>query len=305
MNIKTDKILLILLLFSFIGYFSGCGNSSDIDPDIEDIDDINDDTTYLDPSHVNQVKKIFINIPSPIEMATIMQQAGASYDAELLNSVDNIDKYTTIANSALNLGTYGADLSYTRMFDQIQESVNYLSVIRKLSDRLGIPQDEGSFAVGRIEENIDNRDSLLLIITETYATADTYLKENDRGSTAALIIMGGWIEALYISSHIIDRENPNKEIMNRVAEQKYSLENLVALMECYENDESISEFIPNLKTLRTAFDKIEIVQTDGPVNTDTVKKMTTIGGNTQINVTMENINEISSIVSSIREKVIN
>ena len=57
-----------------------------------------------------------------------------------------------------------------------------------------------------------------------------YLKENYRGATAALIIMGGWLDELYISTHIIDEENPDESIVNHIAEQKHSLENLIELL---------------------------------------------------------------------------
>ncbi|MBI4645727.1 MAG: hypothetical protein HY738_03780 [Bacteroidia bacterium] len=302
MKIKaTGLILFNIVVFIFI--FLSCKNGAKTDDSL--LDDSDNQDEIIDTGRMLKVKKIFINIPSPIEMATIMQRAGATYESDLLNPVKNIDKYTTIAQSALNLGTYGADLSYTRMFDQIQESVNYLAVIRKLSDRLGIPQDEGSFAVGRIEENIDNRDSLLLIISETYATADTYLKENDRGSTAALIIFGGWIEALYISTHIIDEKNPNQEIMQRIGEQKLSLENLVELMDVYKNDEAIMPYMPMLTELKSVFEGIKISYSEGKITTDTTKKLTTIGGETNVSITINNIKEIINVVDKIRAQIIN
>lgn len=299
MKIKT-LLLPIIFLPALVIMFGCNGNQNsgnDLDLDIIDSGDV--------PSeHVDKVTKIFYNVPSPIEMATMMQRAGANYDVELLNPVGNIENYTTIASSALNLGIYGADLSYTRMFDQIQESVNYLSVLRKLSDRLGIPQDEGSFAVGRIEENIDNRDSLLQIISETYATADLYLKENDRGSTAALIILGGWVEALYISTNILDSVSPNPEIMNRVAEQKLSLNNLIEILNSYGEDESIGKYLPELLDLQQSFEKITITYKSGHVVTDTVNKKTSIQSETAIEVTYDNIREIRRKVEIIRKEMI-
>ncbi|PLX02049.1 MAG: hypothetical protein C0594_12335 [Marinilabiliales bacterium] len=300
------KILVFYPIFILSILFLAVSCEESSHNNLDDIDDVelNDDTSGVDSEHVDRVTKIFYNIPSPIEMATIMQQAGATYNSEILNSVDNLEKYTTIATSALNLGVYGADLSYTRMFDQIQESVNYLSVLRKLSDRLGIPQDEGSFAVGRIEENIDNRDSLLMIISETYANADTYLKENDRESTAALIIMGGWIEALYVSASIINEDNQDDIIMKRIAEQKYSLQNLIELLNIYKDDQDIAEYIPKLDDLKLSFEKIEIIKSGAEVKTDTVNQVTSIGGDTQVNVTFEHIKEIKDKVGKIRTEII-
>ncbi|GAB4300061.1 MAG: hypothetical protein Kow0068_23460 [Marinilabiliales bacterium] len=276
---------------------------SDNTNDNNSSDDININDT-LTEKHKKNVKMIFYNVPSPMELAQLLQQTGAEYNSDILNDYRNYEKYTTNSKVALNLGIYGADLSYARMFDQIQSSVNYLSSIRKLSDFLGIPQEEGSFAVSRIEENMENRDSILIIISETYAEADSYLKENGRGGTAALIIIGGWIEALYISTHIIDEYNPNQPLLNLIAEQKYSLNNLIELAKTYPDDEEVLECIPFLKELESKFEKIEIIYKKGAVITDEENKTTTIESQTIVNIPDGLIKEIGIIVEDYRNKII-
>ena len=52
--------------------------------------------------------------------------------------------------------------------------------------------------IKRIEHNIENRDSLM-VISSTYRKIDNYLKNNNRESTGALILAGGWIESLSIN----------------------------------------------------------------------------------------------------------
>ncbi|OFY20662.1 MAG: hypothetical protein A2W98_00920 [Bacteroidetes bacterium GWF2_33_38] len=279
----------------------GCNMSNNNSGNAEfDVD--TSDFQYQEQSH--KVKKIFYNVPSPIEMAAIMQRAGASYDFGLLNRVENVDKYTTNSTMALNLGVYGADLSYTRMFDQIQESVNFLSVIRKLSDGLGIPQEPGRFAVSRIEKNIENRDSLLLIITDVYGAADIYLKENNRGSTATLIILGGWVEALYIATNIINENKKNTEVLERIAEQKYSLQNLIELLNSYEGDEIIALYLPTLNELDEIYKAVEITSSKTEVKTDSIKKITSIDNKSEIKITMKEVQVIREKVSLLREKII-
>lgn len=252
-----------------------------------------------------QIKQIFYNVPSPVEMAQIIQNAGAVYNKELLNPYSNVDNYITTEDLALNLGVYGADLSYNRIFDQMQESLNYLVAIRKISDQLKIPQDEGSFAINRFEENIENRDSLLKVISETYANADIYLKENQRESTATLIVFGGWIEALYIATNLVNQESPDIAIMQSIAEQKFSLETIIKLTNIY-NDELlvIQELEPHIKDLEKAFDKIDINMSTGEVITDKSKKTTRIDGTNEINIDYTNIVEIKNIITKIRNHII-
>lgn len=264
-----------------------------------------DTTTTKEIIEEQQIKQVFYNVPSPVEMAQIIQHAGAVYNKELLNPYMNADNYITTEDLALNLGVYGADLSYNRIFDQMQESLNYLVAIRKISDQLKIPQDEGSFAINRFEENINNRDSLLKVISETYANADIYLKENQRESTASLIILGGWIEALYIATHLVNEKSPDKMIMERIAEQKYSLETISKLIVTYKDDfVTISELQPKIESLAMAFEKIDIVNTTGEIQTDKESKTTKIGGDSKINMDVSNIVEIKTIITDIRNQIV-
>jgi hypothetical protein len=205
---------------------------------------------------------------------------------------------------ALGFGVYGADLSYTRMFDQIQECVKFLSVLRKLSDGIGIPEAEGKEAVNRLEENIENRDSVLQIISETYSNADSYLKENERGNTAALIILGGWVEALYIATEIVDEKAPDKEILTRIGEQKYSLANLIELLNTYKEDNTLSQYVNDLNELKIAFEKVEITYEAGNVVTDKDKKMTTIHSTADVKITADELKEIKNAAIKMRNKII-
>lgn len=290
-----------------LALFFSCNNSNENKNNLKEDDlDISIDTTG-NYEHSKKVKKIFYNVPSPIEMTNIMQKAGAEFNPKILNKIDNVDGYILVNKMALNLGVYGADLSYTRIFDQIQMSVNILSSIRKLSDGLGIPQDKGSFAVNRIEENLNNRDSLLQIISDTYASADLYLKENDRGATAALIVTGGWVEGLYIATNIVgDSTDYNKEILNRIGEQKFSVNNLVELLKIYKDeDEDIKRCFPKILDLKSTFDKVKIEYTKGEVLTDSKKKLTTITSKADVRISPQDVEHIKSLVTKIREQIIN
>jgi hypothetical protein len=275
---------------------------TDVIDDSEIVVEKKEDVTY--DAHNKTVKKIFYNVPSPLEVSSMLKKAGVDYNADFLNSYKKVSSYTTVEEMALNLGIYGADLSYNRLYDQIQESVNYFSAIKKLSDDLGIPQSQGGNAAERMESNLENRDSLLNIISQTYSEADHYLKQNDRGSTASLIILGGWVEALYIATQIASLPNDNEQLMNNIAEQKLSLENLIGLMSGYQDDEIVAKHIDNLQRLKKAFDKVEINQTANEVTTDKEKSLTTIHSETEIIMSAEDFVEIMTIVSEIRNQII-
>lgn len=55
---------------------------------------------------IKAAKQIFYSLPSPLETAMILKRAGAKYNEEILNSVDNTSRYSTNRSMALNLGIY-------------------------------------------------------------------------------------------------------------------------------------------------------------------------------------------------------
>jgi hypothetical protein len=85
------------------------------------------------PSAERKTKNIFHNIPPPMETAALLKKAGAEYDKDILNDVKNVDNYTAASKQALNLGIYGADLSYASVFNNTQESMLYTSCAQNLA----------------------------------------------------------------------------------------------------------------------------------------------------------------------------
>ena len=236
-------------------------------------------------------------------MYKVFEKAGAIYEPDILNQVENVNLYETSIKAALNLGVYGVDLSYNKMFGQNQKTLLYFTVIHKLSQQLGIPDNQFAFALRKMEKNIANRDSLTKYATNIYISTNHFLNENERQSTAAMIITGGWIESLYISSKIADDNPSNEEIVNRIAFQKYSLRTLISLLENYQADISVAKYLIMMKTLKKAFDKFEIYYEPGDVSIDTVNKLIS-ANKIEYNIQKEDIRNIKNIVCEIRKDVI-
>jgi len=124
------KFMLRFVVFVFIVSLVSCASEGEKDADKKS-DEIPIDT--LNDGHIKKVTKIFYNVPSPIEMNSLIQRTGSHYNEDLLNPASNRQNYTTNSKMALNLGVYGADLSYARLYDQIQISIDYLTHIKKIT----------------------------------------------------------------------------------------------------------------------------------------------------------------------------
>lgn len=288
---------LIILIFSVVFVACNTGGQKKIDATV--------DGSSSSPSTDDKlVEQIFYNVPSPLEMAKIVKDAGMTFNPELMNSPKRKQYYIDQTMQALNLGVYGADLSYARIFDQVQESVNYLSVIRELTEDLQIPQNQGVFAIEKLEKHIGNRDSLLHIITEIYSDVDAYLKENDRGLIAVMIITGGWVEGNYLAVSSLNPNKSNEVIINRIAEQKLSLGSLIKLIEPYvrENNRSV-EVLVALKELAVIYEDVSITTENTSVSTDADSGKTTIAGHSSIEVDQETLASIADLLTELRKKI--
>jgi hypothetical protein len=249
--------------------------------------------------------KVFYAVPSPAELALMIKATGAKFDKGILNSVDNASKYATIKSKALNLGVYGADLSYVSTFDQTQESMVYMNTCKKLADGLGLTGAIDEEIIKRMEANLNKKDSLVKIISDTYMATDTYLKENERGSESALVVAGGWIEGMYISIQVANANKNNQDIMKRIAEQKDVLENLMGLLGNYSAVEpAVEEIVNELKPLQNIYNNIKPSGQQGDVKTDTAAMKTTIESTVQYNLSPEQLAEITKILVALRGKII-
>ncbi len=273
--------------------------------DIEIEDEMELDKVQMSSSeHADRVKMVLYNIPTPVEVTSLLLNIGLSYNPEVLNSYDKVEGYITTEDAAINLGIYGTDLSYNRLYDQVQESINYYLAIRKLSHELGIYDQKAGETVERLEQTVENKDSLLSVVSKIYTDTDTYLKSNDRGSVAALVIVGGWIEAMYIATQVATSVEENQKIMLTIKDQKASLENLIFFLKGYQDDKIVAKYLRKLEPLKKAFDKVELVTDKFKVSTDEKTGVTTIDNNTTIKISYKDFENIGNIVKEIRNDMI-
>lgn len=295
---KTRTIA--ILLFAGISFFTACTSS-------ETGEQPQSDTLAAEGEDLNQAQQVLYSMPSPFELASLLKSSGATFNKELINSPDNVSKYTTSKSRALNLGIYGADLSYASIFAQTQEALKYLQCVKKLTEDLGITAAFNSETMNRIDNSLGKKDEkekdddLQQIVSEAYLTANAFLKDNERAKTASLILAGGWVEGLYLAASLSKTSDKSQDLFLMMAEQKFSLENLVGLLEEYEEDPQITEVLKDMNDLMAIYNKIEESETAAVnVNTDTATNVTEIGGDAIVVMSPEIAKEITDKISAIR-----
>jgi hypothetical protein len=141
-------------------------------------------------------------------------------------------------------------------------------------------------------------------MSNTYRDVDFFLKENQRQREGALVLAGGWVEAMYFLTKL-SLETKNANLIQRVGENKQPLENLIKVLSPYYNEsEDIKKLVDDLIDLAYEFDAIETTYEYVEPNTNPEVKLTKVHSITKIVVSNEVLSTIDSKISNIRDLLI-
>lgn len=195
-------------------------------------------------------------IPTAFEVTKMLQEANASYKPQITNDPSKVEQYVAEWQKALNLGVYGADLSYASTFDKKQESVEFLKSSRELIDDLDISTAFTEDMADRVESNLENKDSLILIITESFYNTYNNLNQKGEEKTSLLVVAGSVIEGLYITTELIQQGENKAELMAVLAQQKDQVKKLTSLMEEHAGDTNVNKVLPFLRYVNLFYEQI-------------------------------------------------
>lgn len=297
---KVDFKLIMMIAFAFM-IFSCTSETNKKDRIEVEVEDVSIDDAVK--AGVQTARQIFYSLPSPLETAMILKRSGALYNPEILNSVDNISRYTTTKGMALNLGIYSTDLSYASLFDQTQASIKYMNASKKLAEGLGILNAIDNEIIQRLEENVNNREAIMDIISETLLNTNSILEENDRVATGSIILVGGWIEGLYIATSLVDDvTKTDNELIDRIIDQKLSLGTVINLLEQHKTNADVQDVLVDIVELNSIYNKIQISVSQVEVISDSGS--TTLRSKNVVSVNPAIFKELKDKVAQIRTKYV-
>lgn len=245
------------------------------------------------------------SVPTPNELFNVLKIMDMPFNSELMNDPENVDIYTDPMSQALNFGVYSADLAMAASYNEGTKTLALFKTIRSLSESLNISSafDETVFA--RIEENINSgaSDSLTVLSNETYYDAYSYLEENQRGATLSLMVVGGWVESLYIMSNSGEFVE-GSEFAKRLADQKLTMENLTGFLMNYQDDEDVMIIMEELISLDEFFWNLEMDE-GSAIETTKVDGVHVLTGGSEPALSAEDFKTLKTLVSDLRESIIN
>ena len=248
--------------------------------------------------------EIFYGLLTPTEITTIFSRLGIPYEKAALNPPSNDDLYTSNSKAAINLGIYGVDFGYVKMFSIGQQMIDYLMTVKDMSNKLGIPDKFLIDPIKKLETDISSPDTIMALVNKSYSDIENHLRKDGRESTAGLMIMGGWVEAMFIATQVVyNPENPDAEVVQKIAQQKYTLTSLLSYLKNYYDDPVVVYYSKKLKYLKNYFDSFDIYFKKGDLEIDTVKQVFRSSGS-QMTVTVETLNRIRDYVSKLRTEIV-
>ncbi len=251
MKTRSFLTLLIPALLTIIISFTGCKNRK------TQTNAVNTTEEVQKTRIKTEVKSFIYPLPTSYEVVQMLQDIGISYIIGISNPPENINQYLSLKSKALALGIYGADLGYASIYNMRQDIINYLDVIKKLGEDLDLKSVYNESLFKRISNNLDNKDTLVNILSGALFKSYNQLNTDGRGNLALLMVAGGWIEALYLTTHVSDNAFNNYKLVKIIFDQKKSLSKLMDVLEENKNNSDINGLIRILTPLQQKYDAIQ------------------------------------------------
>jgi len=227
-----------------------------------------------------QIEESVYPLPTSADVIKMLTELDVGYIIGISNPLENASKYLTSKSRAINLGIYGADLSYATLYNVQQVVINYLNAIRVLANELNLGQVYDESLYNEIRDNFDNRDELVKILTNAFNNTYTFLSNNNQESLAMLVVGGAWLEGMYITTNISESVYHVEGIVRVLLEQKKSFELYLEIAKPYAEDPLVSEFIKELKPIEEVYAGISS------------------------SLSLKNVEDITRVIAEVRDKLI-
>lgn len=264
---------------------------------------IDDEETAAIAERIEQVKNVYHLCPSPAEMLSVINMESLVFDAELLSSPANAEKFLDTRSQTLNLGIYITDLAYAALFGRHEETLDYLDVVRSMAEEIRVTGAISDELVESARTNVEYLDSLFNISNEAFVNMLFFCEKNQRPNTIIMLSAGAFIESMYLATNLVDDYEKAGQIIQHLAEQKFAIDNLMLFAESLQNeDANVAAVVKDLQPIKAIYDKIETG--GGPTTVQkTESNKLVIGGGSKPRLSREDFEELKSAVFALRNEI--
>jgi len=203
------------------------------------------------------------NMPVPVNVFAVLQQESPNF--EILNPVSIQGKYQSTYTQAINIGIYSADLIYCLLNKNNQKSLEYFEAINKLNADIGIDMGFSKHFLKKMRKNVQNSDSMEIYKGRIIRKTKRFLETNENSKIVPFIVIGNWVENLYLLTNIALQDDSNKEISDLIIAQKAVIQEFIPFFndqmintESYDANVKIEEINLYFQDLLTLYNQINI-----------------------------------------------
>jgi hypothetical protein len=219
-------------------------------------------------------------LPTSAEVIKMLTELEVGYNFGITNPIENVKKYFQSSKRAINLGVFGADLSYVTLYNMNQEVIRYLDGIRSLANELNMSEVYDENLYEKIKQNVDNKNELVNILTKAFNDTYAYLSDNDQQSEALLVVGGAWVEGMYLTTNISAAAYQVAGISRVLLEQKKSFELYLEITEPYLSDPIVGDFVKILDPVKKVYEGLST------------------------SLTEQNIKDITTVITDVRQQIV-
>ena len=284
-------------------FFYSCNTTKQDDTSSEIAEDTTQ-TNVPDKSLVGMIDGSIYCLPSPYEIMNHLKSLDLPYEQSLPNSVMNLNLYESSFKKLLNMGVYGIDISYMSLYEQIADALNYFATLKALANQVELATVFDATTMERLENNMENKDSLLIILTRKFQDSDQLLKNEKQKAEASLILTGCWVESLYYLTQI-EKIKHNDITVQKIAEHKFIAETILNILRPYYNKSAeYTNLIKEIVDICYEFDGITYEYTYQEPTTIANQHLTIINSNSKLIILPEHIQLITSKIEKLRNEII-
>jgi hypothetical protein len=193
-------------------------------------------------------------LPTSASVIKMLSDLDVGYQFGLTNPKENATKYISSNSRSVNMGVFGADLSYCTIYNINQEVIDYLNAIRTIANELNMSKIYDETLYDRIKANVDNKDQLVAVLTEAFNKTYSYLADNEQQNLALLVVGGAWVEGMYLTCNVSEAAYQVAGISKNLIEQKKSFELFLEITKPYETDPGIADFLKKLEPIKKVYE---------------------------------------------------
>jgi hypothetical protein len=262
------KYTINTLIVGVVLILSSCGGDEHEGAKTYDYD--RSDSLSID--YTRQTLTIRGNIKETSGFYLLLKSKGGEYNKSLVNAASNVSKYSSNFDKSINMGIYGADLNYLTVFEQTEDARSTVESISKLASSLGI---ESAFDKASFDIIVSTSDSLNLreksnLVSKAFRNAEDQMYSEERALMGTLMISGGWIESVYLTSKVVIDSKIDPQGLSDFWVLVFNYESVLKMLNIFGEEADAKKMYDQYKTLDEVVKKIT---EKSKLNLDDIKEL--------------------------------